>query len=231
MLTFFCAGVILNKTSEKEKIFMRMRKKKHRGDRLNACAEFIINDFEKIKTEEKLFDNDNPVHLEIGCGKGRFITETAKLNPNINFLAAEKNLDVLLLAAEKIKNENIKNVKFFAGDANNFADFERGKVFDRIYINFCDPWKKNRQAKRRLTHKNFLEIYKNILKDGGELHFKTDNTDLFEFSLNSFADFGLKMKNITLNLHKSGFEGNVMTEYEKLFSEKGQPIYRCEVVF
>ena len=208
-----------------------MRKKKHRGDRLNACAEFIINDFEKIKTEEKLFDNDNPVHLEIGCGKGRFITETAKLNPNINFLAAEKNLDVLLLAAEKIKNENIKNVKFFAGDANNFADFERGKVFDRIYINFCDPWKKNRQAKRRLTHKNFLEIYKNILKDGGELHFKTDNTDLFEFSLNSFADFGLKMKNITLNLHKSGFEGNVMTEYEKLFSEKGQPIYRCEVVF
>ena len=210
---------------------MRMRKKKHRGDRLNACAEFIINDFEKIKTEEKLFDNDNPVHLEIGCGKGRFITETAKLNPNINFLAAEKNLDVLLLAAEKIKNENVKNVKFFAGDANNFADFERGKVFDRIYINFCDPWKKNRQAKRRLTHKNFLEIYKNILKDGGELHFKTDNTDLFEFSLNSFADFGLKMKNITLNLHKSGFEGNVMTEYEKLFSEKGQPIYRCEVVF
>ena len=171
------------------------------------------------------------MHLEIGCGKGRFITETAKLNPNINFLAAEKNLDVLLLAAEKIKNENVKNVKFFAGDANNFADFERGKVFDRIYINFCDPWKKNRQAKRRLTHKNFLEIYKNILKDGGELHFKTDNTDLFEFSLNSFADFGLKMKNITLNLHKSGFEGNVMTEYEKLFSEKGQPIYRCEVVF
>ena len=231
MLTFFCTGVILITTNEREKTFMRMRKKKHRDDRLNAFAEFIINDFEKIKTEEKLFDNDNPVHLEIGCGKGRFITETAKLNPNINFLAAEKNLDVLLLAAEKIKNENVKNVKFFAGDANNFADFERGKVFDRIYINFCDPWKKNRQAKRRLTHKNFLEIYKNILKDGGELHFKTDNTDLFEFSLNSFADFGLKMKNITLNLHKSGFEGNVMTEYEKLFSEKGQPIYRCEVVF
>ena len=231
MLTFFCTGVILITTNEREKTFMRMRKKKHRDDRLNACAEFIINDFEKIKTEEKLFDNDNPVHLEIGCGKGRFITETAKLNPNINFLAAEKNLDVLLLAAEKIKNENITNVRFFAGDANNFADFERGKVFDRIYINFCDPWKKNRQAKRRLTHKNFLEIYKNILKDGGELHFKTDNTDLFEFSLNSFADFGLKMKNITLNLHKSGFEGNVMTEYEKLFSEKGQPIYRCEAVF
>ena len=113
MLTFFCTGVILITTNEREKTFMRMRKKKHRDDRLNACAEFIINDFEKIKTEEKLFDNDNPVHLEIGCGKGRFITETAKLNPNINFLAAEKNLDVLLLAAEKIKNENIKNVKFY----------------------------------------------------------------------------------------------------------------------
>lgn len=216
----------------KDFLFMRMRKKKHREERLNLCEDYIVNDFEKIKDGVfNLFDNENPIYLEIGCGKGRFITETAKLNPDINFLAAEKNLDVLLLAAEKIKNANIKNVKFLAGDAGAFANFAGGKEFDRIYINFCDPWAKNRYAKRRLTHKNFLEIYKNILKDGGELHFKTDNANLFEFSLNSFADFGLKMKNITLNLHQSGFEGNIMTEYEQLFSEKGQPIYRCEVVF
>lgn len=211
---------------------MRQRNIKNLEERISENSRLLIDDPRGCRGHwNEIFGNSNPIYLEIGCGKGRFITETAKLNPDINFLAAEKNLDVLLLAAEKIKNANIKNVKFLAGDAGAFANFAGGKEFDRIYINFCDPWAKNRYAKRRLTHKNFLEIYKNILKDGGELHFKTDNANLFEFSLNSFADFGLKMKNITLNLHQSGFEGNIMTEYEQLFSEKGQPIYRCEVVF
>ncbi len=211
---------------------MRMRKKKHREDRLLLCSDYIIDDFENIKNGiSHIFDNENPVFLEIGCGKGRFITETALKNPDINFIAAEKNLDVLLLAAEKIKSAGIKNVRFLPGDALAFAEYNGGKTFERIYINFCDPWKKKRYAKRRLTHKNFLSIYKKILKDGGEVHFKTDNASLFEFSLNSFSDFGLRMKNITLDLHNSGFEGNVMTEYEQLFSDKGQPIYRCEAVF
>ena len=196
---------------------MRMRKKKHREDRLNNCSHlFIENIMDYSKSLRPIFNNDNPIHIEIGCGKGRFICESAKRNPDINFIAVEKNLDVLVLASEKIKNENIKN------------------VVDRIYINFCDPWKKTRQAKRRLTHKNFLCIYEKLLKHGGEVHFKTDNTQLFEFSLNSFSMYGLKMKNITLNLHESDFEktgGNIMTEYETLFSQKGQPIYRCEVVF
>ncbi len=211
---------------------MRMRKKKHREERLNNCAKLFIEDFSLIKDDIKnAFDNDNPIFLEIGCGKGRFITETASQNPNINFIAAEKNLDVLVLAAEKVKSRNLENVKFIAIDANIFEEFNTKTKFDRIYINFCDPWKKTRYAKRRLTHERFLNIYKNILSENGEIHFKTDNTDLFEFSLNSFSDYGLKLKNITLNLHQSNFEGNVMTEYEELFSQKGQPIYRCEAMF
>lgn len=211
---------------------MRMRKKKHRDERLSNCSAYFIEDFSLIKDDIKnVFDNNAPVYLEIGCGKGRFICETARLNPDINFIAAEKNLDVLVLAAEKVKNANLKNVKFIAIDATIFEEFNTKTKFDRIYINFCDPWKKKRQAKRRLTHERFLNIYKNILSEKGEIHFKTDNVDLFEFSLNSFSDFGLKLKNITLNLHKSDFEGNIMTEYEQLFSEKGQPIYRCEAKF
>ena len=155
----------------------------------------------------------------------------AKLLPNVNFLAIEKNSDVLLMAAEKIKNENLKNVKFVRGDAAFLNEFDSKTKCDRIYINFCDPWHKSGHKKRRLTYKTFLEMYKKLLKRGGELHFKTDNAPLFEFSLNSFADFGLRLKNITLDLHKSGFENNVVTEYEKAFSDKGQPIYRCEAKF
>lgn len=211
---------------------MRMRKKKHRDERLSNCSAYFIEDFSLIKDDIKnVFDNDNPIYLEIGCGKGRFICETARLNPDINFIAAEKNLDVLVLAAEKVKNANLKNVKFIAIDATIFEEFNTKTKFDRIYINFCDPWKKKRQAKRRLTHERYLNIYKNILSENGEIHFKTDNVDLFEFSLNSFSAFGLKLKNITLNLHKSDFKGNIITEYEQLFSEKGQPIYRCEAKF
>ena len=173
----------------------------------------------------------NPLHIEIGCGKGKFITELAAKNPDINYIAFEKNLDVLVLASEKIKNAGLNNVRFVAGDACILEQMNINNEIDRIYINFCDPWKKKRQAKRRLTHENFLKLYEKLLKPGGEVHFKTDNTKLFEFSLNSFSAYGLTMKNITLDLHNSEFEGNIMTEYETLFSQKGQPIYRCEIIF
>ena len=132
---------------------MRMRKKKHRDDRLSACADLFTESLETYENSLKpLFDNDNPIHAEIGCGKGKFITETAANHPEINYLAIEKNLDVLVLAAEKIKAANIKNVRFAAGDANALAQTKIENEVERIYINFCDPWKKNRQAKRRLTH-------------------------------------------------------------------------------
>lgn len=211
---------------------MRMRKKKHREDRLEACRHLFIENFESYKNNlSAIFENNNPIHIEIGCGKGRFITETAKLNPDINYIAIERNADVTVLACEKINREGINNVKFLFGNCQQLEMVEDLHSVERIYVNFCDPWKKSKQAKRRLTHANFLKLYEKLLIKGGELHFKTDNTKLFEFSLNSFADYGLKMKNITLDLHNSKFEGNIMTEYEQLFSEKGQPIYRAEVVF
>ena len=211
---------------------MRMRKKKHLDERLAACSDLILYDIADYQNDIKaIFNNSNPLRMEIGCGKGRFILETAKQNPDINFIAIEKNLNVLVLAAEKIKNANIENVKFIAGDANMLREFDTKSKCDIIYINFCDPWHKYPYRKRRLTHENFLCLWEKLLNEKGEIHFKTDNQKLFEFSLNSFSDYDMKLKNITLDLHNSGFENNVMTEYEMLFSQKGQPIYRCEAIF
>ena len=211
---------------------MRMRRKKHREERMDRCSELIIPDISIYKNDiSKIFDNDNPIRMEIGCGKGKFITETAAQNPNVNFIAVEKCLDVLVLALEKVQAAGLGNVRFVAGDVNSFADFDTESRVETIYINFCDPWKKNSQAKRRLTHRNFLDFYKNLLTADGAIYFKTDNTKLFEFSLNSFADYGMKLHNITLDLANSKFEGNVTTEYEELFMQKGQPIYRCEAMY
>ena len=211
---------------------MRMRKKKHRDERLDNCSDLIIPDITKYSSDIKaVFADDKPLHMEIGCGKGAFILETARRNPDINFIAVEKNLNVLVLAAEKVKNAGLTNVRFVAGDVNIIRDFETSTKCDIIYINFCDPWPKNGYRKRRLTHEYHLVIWEKLLKENGEIHFKTDNRGLFEFSLNSFSDYDMKLKNITLDLHNSSFEGNVMTEYEKLFSEKGQPIYRCEAMY
>ncbi len=208
---------------------MRMRRKKHREERMESCSGLMIKDIMEYKNDIRaVYSEDKPLHIEIGCGKGGFISETARRNPDVNYIAFEKNLDVLVLAMEKVQELGLTNVRFVPGDAGVLGDMETKTKIQRIYINFCDPWPKSGHKKRRLTHENFLSIYKRLLEDGGEIHFKTDNRGLFEFSLNSFADFGLKLKNITLDLHNSGFEGNVMTEYEKLFSEKGQPIYRCE---
>ncbi len=211
---------------------MRMRKKKHREERLENCKAYQITDLEAFLADpDSAFPQKQPIHIEIGCGKGKFITEMAKRHPKINFVAIEKCPDVLLMAMEKVKEAELSNVKFILGDAKVLSEYMRDHSFSRLYLNFSDPWKKSGQKKRRLTYRDFLAIYERILIPGGELHFKTDNRKLFEFSLNEFADCDLKMRNITLDLHNSGFEGNVMTEYETLFSEQGMPIYRCEVVF
>lgn len=199
---------------------------------MENCSELILKDITEYKNDIKsAFGNDKPLHMEIGCGKGKFILETAEKNPKINFIAVEKCPDVLVLALEKVKAAGLTNVRFVSGDVNMFSEFESTSKCDIIYLNFCDPWKKNKYAKRRLTHANFLSIYQKLLKPGGKLYFKTDNKMLFEFSLNSFSDFGLRLKNITFDLANSDFEGNVMTEYETSFSNLGQPIYRCEAIF
>ena len=207
---------------------MRMRKKKHREDRLEACKDLFIENFESYKNDlSAIFGNSNTIHIEIGCGKGRFITETALRNPDVNYIAIERNADVTVLACEKIKNADIKNVKFLFGNCRQLEIIEQLHSVDRIYVNFCDPWKKSKQAKRRLTHENFLKLYEKLLKIGGELHFKTDNTMLFEFSLNEMSGYGLILSNITFNLHATDMP-NVVTEYEERFSAQGMRIYRVE---
>ena len=210
---------------------MRMRKKKHRDERIEKCNEIVIKEpFPKGKWSA-VFENQNKIYLEIGCGKGKFINETAKNNPDINFIAIEKNLDVALLAMEKACNAGLTNIRFICGNADSLEDIIAPGECSRIYINFCDPWHKTKHAKRRLTHRRYIELYQSLLPKGGELHFKTDNKKLFEFSLNEFCDSNIKLKNISLDLHLTPCEWNVMTEYEQLFSQQGMPIYRLEAIF
>lgn len=211
---------------------MRMRKKKNCAARIERCGDIRITNPEEHKGMWKaVFGNDNPIHLEIGCGKGSFVVGMAKLHPDVNFIAIEKVEDVIVMAMEKAVENDVPNVRFMDLDAERIEDFfEKGEI-ERIYLNFSDPWKKSKQAKRRLTHKNFLDRYKNILNNGDYIWFKTDNRKLFEFSLNSFAEENFKMQNITLDLHNSAFEGNVVTEYEQRFLDLGQPIYRLEATY
>lgn len=210
---------------------MRMRKKKHRDERIENCGELVISgSFPKGKWSD-VFGNDNKIYLEIGCGKGRFITETAKHNPGINFIAIEKNLDVALLAMEKAQKAELSNIRFICNNADLLEEIIMPGECSRIYINFCDPWHKAKHAKRRLTHRRYIELYQSLLPQYGEIHFKTDNKNLFEFSLNEFCDMNIKLKNISLDLHAKPCEWNIMTEYEQLFSQQGMPIYRLEAVF
>ena len=203
---------------------MRMRKKRNGAQRIAACDEYIIHD----PTEIPQF----PVELEIGCGKGSFILELSKRNPDVNYVAMERVSDVILLAAEKIKSEEAKNVKFIVGDAKNLPEmFPQGSV-RRSYLNFSDPWPKKGYYKRRLTYRGFLEIYKNILVPDGEIIFKTDNSALFDFSLESVeGEEGFELTFVSRDLHASERAAeNIMTEYERNFSEKGVKINCLEAV-
>lgn len=212
---------------------MRVHKKKHGAQRLEACGNIVIGDLRKEgNSSEELFGNGNPIRIEIGCGKGDFIVGTAAKEPDVNFLAVEKVSDVLVTAAEKIKNSGVTNVRVCCVDAKELAEIFPEKSIDRIYLNFSDPWPKSRHDKRRLTYRTFLEIYKRILKDGGGIFFKTDNRGLFDFSLEEFKNFGMRTEKLTYDLHNSEYmDGNVMTEYEKRFSSMGVPINRVECYF
>ena len=218
---------------------MRMRKKKNLEARLEEVKEYILHteceekDFEK-DVEKSLFDyeavfgNSNPVRLEIGCGKGQFICEMAKRNPDVNFIAVEKIKNVIVAACEKAKEEGLTNVKFIAGCAEYLPRFIPENSVELIYLNFSCPFPKAKYARHRLTHRFFLEIYRKLLTEKGEIHQKTDNMHFFEFSLEEYSAAKYTIKNLSLDLHNSGFEGNIVTEYEKRFSDLGQPIYRVE---
>ena len=207
---------------------MRARPRKNLDKRMEACKAYLPENPEALKGKwrERLGKNDAPLHIEIGCGKGKFINELALQNPDTLYVAIEKIPSVLLLALEKAVTAKPDNLLFLSYDAALLGEVFDTDEIDRIYLNFSDPWPKDRHAKRRLTHKNFLDLYEKILAPEGEVHFKTDNRSLFDFSLESFEENGWELKDVTFDLHNSGFEGNIMTEYEEKFSSLGNPIFR-----
>ena len=209
---------------------MRMRKKRNGEQRISNCSQFLAPEKEVIVANvNEPFKKEAPIHLEIGCGKGAFICENAKRYPENNYYAMEKVRDCMVIALEKATEKDegdiIDNLRFIIGDAETLCEyFPEGSV-DVIYLNFSDPWPKKGHAKRRLTHVSKLEIYKKILRDGGELRLKTDNDGLYEFSLEQFAEAGWETLWQTTDLHSSEYnENNIMTEYERAFSEKGKNI-------
>ncbi len=211
---------------------MRMRKKKNADQRLQKCEGYLVeNPLDYRGKWKTLFNNDNPIHVEIGCGKGNFVVGMALAHPEVNYIAVEVCKDVVVLAVEKAFDRLVSNVKFVCGDARTLGEIFEDAECQRIYLNFSDPWPKSGHYKRRLTYKDFLTLYKQVLVADGEIHFKTDNMHLFEFSIESLSQNGFKLKNVSLDLHNSKFEGNIMTEYEKRFSDMGQPIYRLEAYF
>ena len=182
--------------------------------------------FEHSGGWNKIFGNDNPIFIEIGMGKGRFIHTMAKLHPELNYIGIEKYSSVLLRALQKMSEDELPNLRFIRMDAEDIAKvFAEGEI-EGIYLNFSDPWPKDRHAKRRLTSKEFLARYNVIMKRGGRLEFKTDNRDLFDFSLNELDAAGWHTDAVTYDLHGDGklMDGNVMTEYEERFSSQGNPI-------
>lgn len=190
-------------------------------------SEYVFTDPENTAGKwSEIFGNNNPVQIEIGMGKGKFITTLAGLNPGINYIGIEKYSSVLVRAVEKQNELKLPNLKFIRMDAEKITEiFGKGEA-DRIYLNFSDPWPKDRHAKRRLTSKEFFARYNVILKDDGEVHFKTDNRALFDFSLEEVENAGWKLKAYTFDLHHDEKlnAGNIMTEYETRFSEEGKPI-------
>lgn len=209
---------------------MRRRKKKGADLKLLSYTNYVIkaDEINFLGKWNEKFKNNNPIHVEFGTGRGKFITTLAKNNPNINYIAMEIKEEVLVKAVEKAHENNLENIIFVWGNVCDIESYFDKNELSRIYINFCDPWPKKRWAKRRLTSRNFIEKYKNILNENGEIHFKTDNEKLFEFSLNEFVDCDLKLKNISLDLKNSDFLENVTTEYEDKFMNLGMKIYRVE---
>lgn len=194
-----------------------------------AESKFVVQEeimFEMPGKWAEVFGNDQPIHIEIGMGKGQFIHAMAKLHPEINYVGVEKYSSVLLRAIQKMDEEELPNLKFLRMEAEDIAKvFGEGEV-DKIYLNFSDPWPKDRHAKRRLPSREFLKRYDFILKKGARLEFKTDNRDLFDFAVEELEPAGWQAEVITYDLHADAklVEGNVMTEYEEKFSSMGNPI-------
>ena len=215
---------------------MRLRRKPWVDEAIHNFDSFVFSKDMEIGEEKKgqwaeIFGRQAPLQVELGTGKGDFLSQLAERNPDINYIGIEMQQDVLYSAAKKIAALELPNVRLLVFDINKIEDiFAPGEV-DRFYINFCDPWPKKRHAKRRLTHVGFLEKYRGLLKKGGTIHFKTDNRPLFDFSLEQFEEAHLEVRDVSFDLHTENRPDNIMTEYERKFSGFGEKINRCEVVF
>ncbi|MGP7818406.1 tRNA (guanosine(46)-N7)-methyltransferase TrmB [Niallia sp. 01092] len=211
---------------------MRLRHKPWAKDKLSSYPQYVVQNPEENKGKwQHIFEQEGPIHIEVGTGKGRFISEMAKANPTVNYIGIELQESVIVSALDRLIEADVPNVKLMNSNAADLTTFFADGEVDRVYLNFSDPWPKTRHEKRRLTYKTFLKTYEEILVKNGEIHFKTDNQGLFEYSLQSFSEYGLLLKYISLDLHRSDFEANIMTEYEEKFSNKGNRIYRSEVQF
>ena len=207
---------------------MRLRNVKGASKKIEQSP-YIINNYNDYKGNfSSLFLNNNPIDIEIGMGKGLFIINMAKNNPDINYIGIEKFDSVMVRAIEKLEIEDIPNLKLIKMDAEKIEEVFNQEI-NKVYLNFSDPWPKERHEKRRLTSKNFLNKYDKIFKSSKNIVFKTDNRKLFEYSLKSFTDYGYQIKMISLDLHNDEIP-NVETEYEIKFSSKGYPIYMVDVI-
>ena len=209
---------------------MRMRKMKNLEPRMERCAALRIQAPEEKKGHwRELKPECTQLWVEVGCGKGKFTAETAQANPDVLLIAVERCREAMVVAMEKARDMGLTNVYYIDMDVAEIENIFAPGEIDRLFINFPDPWPRKKNAKRRLTHRGFLDKYCRVVREGGEFHFKTDNAPLFAFSLEEFAACGLETKNVTDDLHKDGPVG-IMTGYEEKFYALGTPIHRCEVV-
>ncbi len=211
---------------------MRLRHKPWAQDYMKEQSSIYIAEPASLKGAwASEFKNDNPIYIEVGSGKGAFITGMAHQHSDINFIAIELFESVAVTIVQKLVETPQSNVRVLTVDAKDLRDyFEKGEV-SRVYLNFSDPWPKTRHAKRRLTYKTFLSTYEDILPAKGQIHFKTDNRKLFESSLMTMSAYGMRFDWMSLDLHANEPEDNVRTEYEERFSSMGQPIYRMEATY
>ena len=211
---------------------MRLRNKPWAQDKLDAHPKYVPQEAEQFRGKwQTRFEKAQPLHIEVGSGKGRFIVEMAKAHPEINYISIEIQTSVIVNVLELQLEAQLPNLQILHADGRNLNQYFEPCEVSRIYLNFSDPWPKKRHEKRRLTSADFIKQYEEILVADGEIHFKTDNQGLFEYTLYSFSQYGIKLKQVWLDLHHSDFEGNIMTEYEEKFSSKGNRIYRLEAYF
>jgi tRNA (guanine-N7-)-methyltransferase len=222
-----------------------MRKKRNFEARMDACGDLLLaqgangilnmkeaaENYRALIDFEKAFGNSNPVALEIGCGKGGFVIALAQSTPNVNYLALEKMSNVILTPMEEVKKAEVPNIRFLNIRAECLPCYIPEGSLDRIYLNFSTPLPKLGYANQRLTHRNFLEVYKKLLKKGGKILQKTDDRDFFDFSLEEYSACGFRLENVTYNLHEHGNpDWNIVTEYEQKWVNRGLPIHRVEAI-